>query len=112
MKSITVPELAKVKYSVFNRETGVQEEQFAPFEFKTFLESVVLVDPKFGKDMKTIMTAVRLRDKFKEANPGDVVEVSDEDYSLLKSVVEEPTNGYNPQVMLQMVHYLTALTSA
>lgn len=104
MKKITIPqsiELEDIKDANGNKVV---------IEFKDFVGKTLLADPKFGKAMADILSAVEIKSKL---SAGDgVLELDNEDYEKLLSVAAEPSNAYNPVIVMQLVPFLLAIKNA
>ena len=107
MKTIVIPK--PIMVSFYDKESENKEMLFHEMIFGS-----VLPDAKFGKDMKSILSAVSIKTaliKAVEKNEEEFV-LDDVDWALLKTVVEEPTNGYNPAIVMQLTPFLLAITEA
>lgn len=80
--------------------------------FKSFLVEIILVDPKFGKTSADVLKAVEIRQAFRSASPGDIVEIEDSDWATMAEVVKEPASGYTPVVALQLAEFITCILDA
>ena len=110
MKYIIVPEDIKLTSwagEVMKDESGQQ----ATIRFKDFIIGR-LMDPKFAKDMSTILRAVEI--KAKTNGMGKVLALEDVDFELLADVTRNPSPqySYNPTISHCLVPYLKAITEA
>ena len=112
MKEIKICEPITVTVPVL--KDGKADVESIEFKFDKFLIDTVLVDDKFGKSMKSVMAAVTIRESLNKAvEAGESsFNVDDVHYAVLKDVVEEPTAGYNPRFVYQLVDFLRAVTEA
>jgi hypothetical protein len=78
--------------------------------FKTFVNSTLLVDAKFGKSMADILSAVEMKQKLSECT--DVWELDNADWERLNAVMSEPSAAYNPVVVMQLHTFLLAIKNA
>jgi len=109
MKIVTIPEPISVDFSTTDGEKIKQE-----FKFQDMMFNNVLVDTKFGKDMKSILAAVNIKNVILKAVENNASEfmLDDAEWQLLKDVVEEPTGGYNPAIVIHLTPFLLAVTQA
>ena len=109
MKTITVPETILLHDSnglpVLDRDGNP-----VSVSFKQFVTGTLLVDPKFGKTMADILSAVEIKRKVADAT--DKLELDNSDWEKLNAVAAEPSAGYNPGVVVQLVSFLTAIKDA
>lgn len=77
-----------------------------------FIADTVTNDGYFGKNAKFLMAAMDLCAKFEHAKPGDFVELTDEAYGHVKSVLDSPTGGWNVVVMKQYMPFVRACLEA
>lgn len=110
MKEITVPEAITVTKVYL--DNGEERTATSEITFGEFLEKLILSDPKFGKTMKCILGAVSIREKAQNTPVGEAFSVDDEYFEILKDVIEEPSGGYNPAIVQQLVPFLLAVTEA
>ena len=111
MKKITIPSTIMICNPDGSPAVGANGSTIL-VSFKEFLANTLLVDPKFGKGMAEILSAVELKNKLCSAEPGSEVELDKADYDRLLAVAEEPTNAYNPVVVMQLVPFLNAIKDA
>lgn len=111
MKKITIP--ADVAVVDVNGKTMMDPDgKPLVVTFSEFINKTILVDPKFGKSMADIMSAVEIKNKLTNVTVGSEVEFENSDYDRLKAIVEEPTNAYNPVFVMQMISFLMAVKNA
>ena len=69
--TITVPAPVQVE---FDKQGAPNETDTIEYTFyRNFLSRIVLIDPSFGKDALSVIAAMEIRGKFKDAKPGDKV---------------------------------------
>ncbi len=51
-------------------------------------------------------------EKFSHAEVGDWIELEDEDYATLRTIVEQPTTGWPPSVMVQLIPFSRVVLNA
>jgi hypothetical protein len=66
----------------------------------------------FGKTLDGLMMGLAIRQHFTGSNPGDVVGLPLDQWEALCKAMREPTNGYNPEVMFQLLPMVTAVIDA
>lgn len=82
-----------------------------PFSFAMFISGTITNDESFGRDVKAIIAAAEIETHFREAKPGDLVKLSQDQYDRMKQATESPARPYNPAVMKQAIQYLRAILS-
>jgi len=80
--------------------------------FSGWARDIILVDAKVGVDASTLFLANDLRQKFADVNEGDVVQLTKEEWELMRGIVEKPTGGYSPGGAMQILGYLRAVLDA
>lgn len=90
-------------------ETG--REVMIPLSFKEFVFAR-LMDPKFSKDMETMMRAFEIKTQTEKAT--DYLALEDADWKLLESVTRSPDQqtAYRPDVALSMLPFIRAIVEA
>jgi hypothetical protein len=78
--------------------------------FKDFVCQTLLVDPKFGKGMADLLSAVEIKTRIKEAQ--DEVILENADYERLLEVATSPSVNFNPAVGIQIVDFFLAIKNA
>ena len=78
--------------------------------FKQWVERALLRDPAFGKTAADLLMADDIKTKLEEA--GWLLELSDAEWTKLKTVAEAPAAGYNVVSALQTVSYLRLVLHA
>jgi hypothetical protein len=110
MKYIKVPE--DVKLTTWSGE--VMKDQSGEQAVITFKDFVVgrLMDPKFSKDMSTILRAVEIKGRLEKMEK--VLMLEDIDFELLADATRSPSPqySYNPAISHCLVAYLKAITEA
>lgn len=86
------------------------ENQPMIITFKNFVMNTLLIDNKFGKSMADILSAVEIKNKLSCSD--EELELDFNDWERLSNVAKEPSAGYNPAVVVQIVAFLTAITEA
>lgn len=104
MRYIKIPEPIQLKVP------GTGELVDKPTTFQEWLATTVLSDAKLGKTAKSLMAVADIQQKVEESN--GVLDLNDNEWELLKDVVENPTNGYNTPVGVQLVGFLRAFLNA
>ncbi len=112
MKFIIVPEpvtLFNMSGSRVQREEGGDEP---PWPMLEFLRRWVLADIQWGKSGTMTRASARIEAAFEGAQPGDVVDLADEDHKRLRAIAEDPSHPYNPVIVKQCVRFLDAIDEA
>lgn len=78
--------------------------------FRQFVTTVLLSDPKFGRTMADILSAVEIKNRLAEAV--ETLELDKEDWKKLLAVTEEPSVGYNTVVATQLISFFLAIKNA
>ncbi len=115
-KNLLVPETITLKNLITeapllaqNAETKEVEE--IKISFYSFLVGTLLRDPAFGTNAMTIMHAIDIKDKVKNAEPNTSVEIDDEAYEILLGAIKKPAINFNPEVAIQLGPFLKAILS-
>jgi len=110
MKYIMVPGDIKLT-SWSGDEMKDSDGNQASITFKDFIIGR-LMDPKFSKDMSTILRAVEI--KGKGSKMGKILALEDVDFELLADTTRHPSPNYsyNPAISHCLVPYLKAITEA
>lgn len=109
MKKISIPqnvELVDLSGNPVRDNSGAQ----VTVSFRDFVVNTLLTDPKFGKGMAEILSAVEIKGKVSAATTE--LELDNSDYERLLSIANEPSNPYNPAVVVQLVPFLLAIKNA
>lgn len=109
MKTITIPSPVMLKNSDGLPSLDA-EGRTVTITFQSFVINVLLTDPKFGKGMLDILSAVDIKQKLSSAT--SELELDNADYDRLKTAAVEPTAPYNPVVVIQLAEFLTAIRDA
>lgn len=109
MKKITIPSNVTIVDQT-GKPALDQNSQPVSISFKDFVTNTLLVDPKFGKTMLDVFSAVEIKEKLQTAQ--ETVELENADYERLLAVMTEPTNAYNPVIVIQVVSFLRAIQEA
>lgn len=109
MKTIKIPETVTLKNP---DDSPILDGNGNPvtISFKSFVSTVLLIDPKFGKGMADILSAVEIKQKLSAAT--DTLELDTTDWERLKTVADEPSASYNPVIVMQLVDFLIAIKDA
>ena len=117
-KYLKVPETVVLKNLVTDEHLLVQNPNDLdnPSEIKilfyTFVVGTLLKDPAFGSNAITVMHAIDIKDKLKDAPEGSYVEVDDEAADLLMQVIKQPANPFNPEIAVQLGPFLKSILDA
>lgn len=109
MKTITIPAPVVIK-NPDGSSVVDNEGNFLTITFQSFVSNTLLIDPKFGKGMADILSAVDIKQKLNVATSELVLD--DADYDRLKAVAMEPSSSYNPVIVIQLSSFLTAIRDA
>lgn len=109
MKTITIPENISIKDQNDNFALDSSGKP-ASVSFASFVSNTLLVDAKFGKTLADILNAVSIKTKLTLAK--ETLELENDEWEKLYEVAKEPTNGYNPLIVMQLVPFLTAIRDA
>jgi len=103
IRIIQPPETVLVKL-----DDGKEEE----FPFSRFIQAMLNM-PEWGKDWRTVQAAIEI-DKACTAANGGAFELSDRPYDLLRSVAENPSQGYliHPLILRHVSTYFEAIFDA
>lgn len=85
--------------------------------FEVFFKGIILVDDRWGKNIKTLTSLMDLRDKTKvlsynDNNPNKILELTDEEWQLCLNICEEPQNGYNVNAASALFSHIKDLKEA
>lgn len=109
MKTIKIPNPVTIK-NQDGSDALDQNNQPITVSFKDFVIGTLITDPKFGKTMAGIFAAVDIKKRL--SNTTDTIEMDSSDWQILHEVASEPTIGYNPTVVVQLVDFLLAIKNA
>lgn len=96
-----------MRYIRFPSPITIQE---TTLDFRTWLSESILIDPKLGKTAQTVMAAADIRERLSKTD--GPLELSDNEWMMLKEVIEEPTGGYNTAVAIHCTPFLRAFLEA
>jgi hypothetical protein len=82
-----------------------------PVTFQTFMNGNALIDSRFGVDLKTVKLARDIHVAMMTAADGTFA-LSEEAWSILKSVVESPKNGYDVAKAILCLSFFDAVLEA
>lgn len=106
MPTITVP--ASVTITV-NEDTG----ETILFTFADhFMNRTILRDQQFGVSSEWLYAACEIRGLIKGAMGGDIITLTEDQYSKLVQVVKRPSQPYNPQIMIECRAFVDAVLKA
>lgn len=116
-KLLTVPDLVYLKNIITDEDIKTKDPKTeeminVTISFYMFLISSVLKEQCFGANAMTVMHAIDIKDKVKEAKPGDIVEIEDEAWDLLSKAVKSPAQPFNTEVAIQLGSYFKAILNA
>ena len=81
--------------------------------FEAFVKGTLLVDPKFGRSMADILSAVEIKNQLEKLNlDAEELHLEYDDWERLQKIAMEPSSGYNPLVVMQISEFLTAIRDA
>lgn len=83
-----------------------------PWTFHRYLSVLVFDDQKLGDGRKSAKAVKRVHKLFKDAKPGDVVQVESEDWDKVKAVIEEPSIKQAGSLTAQFVDFMDAWCDA
>lgn len=109
MKTIIIPQPIAI-YDLAGNPMLDQSGNPVVINFKTFVSSTLLVDPKYGKTLNDILSAVEVKTKLVLAE--DKLELDDEHWERLVTVLKDPSNPYLPHVVMQILPFLLAIRDA
>lgn len=66
----------------------------------------------FGKTLDQLMLGFSIRQSFLGCKPGDVIGMALKEWELLCASLREPTSGYNPEVMFQLLPMVRSILDA
>lgn len=109
MKTITIPSDVVLKNA---DETPALDPngQAVVFTFKDFLTKTVLLDPKFGSGMMSILAAVDMKNQLDKG--GVDLHVEDTHWDKLMEVIMSPSSSFNPLIAMQIVGFFLAIKNA
>lgn len=107
MRYIQIP----APIEIVGRDAEGNDTEPVELSFDRWLINNPLLDPEWGKDTRSLFMAHDIKHKVKRLD-GDVLELSDAEWSKLKAVVEKPTNGLNTFLALQIVDFMRAVIDA
>lgn len=93
-------------------EQPMRSKDEEPMTMRKFVIQAALNDPKFGKGAVNSLAGARVLSKFDKAAAGTWVKLDEEDYKLLKDVIQNPTNGFNPHIAIQCAEFIEAIEQA
>lgn len=77
--------------------------------FQEFL-GLMLRDAKFATGMNTVLSACKIQQRMESAS--DALHMDESEHSLLQSVVESPSGGYNPLFAMELAPFMIAVRDA
>lgn len=109
MRNILIPN--DIKNPVSPEENGGVDPGNISF-VQDFLLKAVLRDPRWGKDLESLMAAADLKELFMNAQPGQVISVSEGLWDKMAEIIQRPSNPYNPTVMVACMPFFNAIMRA
>lgn len=100
---------AAIQVELMDKDGSRKHEYFA---FPQFIEAL-LNSSEWGKNWRTVQNAMEIDKACKNAE-GNVFEISDRPYEMLKQVAENPEQGYliHPLILRQIGSYFEAILDA
>lgn len=86
-------------------------ERSSKFSFWDFLKTRTK-DAAFGKDLDGVLMAMAIRQHFSGEAIGEVVGLTLDQWEPLCDSVRSPSDGYNPEVMAQLLPFARAILDA
>lgn len=84
-----------------------------PFSFAGgFIKQTILRDRQWGVSTDMLYCAMDIRTVFEHAEPGTSVQLSEDQHKRLCEVVKQPSDPYNPFVMIHGKAFLDAILKA
>ncbi len=105
---VTVP--ADIELNIENPMT--QKVVKANRDFYSLIKERTSDPGHFGKTVDALMTGLAIRQHFTGAKPGDVIGLELGEWNTLCAALREPSNGYNPEVMFQLLPMVKAVLDA
>lgn len=115
MKKVTIKIPRAVSLVGLNGLPVVMDEdgKQAVITFNLFVKGTLLVDPKFGRSMADILSAVEIKNQLDRLDSdAKELDLEYDDWDRLNKVAAEPSSGYNPVVVMQISEFLTAIRDA
>jgi hypothetical protein len=110
--------MAEIRYVTIPSDRAVTIEALdgpreSKFSFWEFLKGRTK-DAAFGRDLDGVLTAMAIRQHFAAgvAGVGEVVGLTLEQWEPLCEAVRKPSDGYNPEVMAQLMPFARAILDA
>jgi len=76
--------------------------------FISFIQNDILSDVQFGRDFEHLQVAYRIH----KAVAQPTIELTNSDHQILKSVMQKPTNGYQPTMAIHLMPFFNAILEA
>jgi hypothetical protein len=108
IRYVTIP--AAIELSIDNPMTG-KSVKFTR-DFEAFIKERTNDNGHFGKTLDTLMLGFAIRQAFLGAKAGSAIGLTLEQWDALCKSLREPTGGYNPEVMFQMLPMVRAVLDA
>lgn len=105
---VTIP--ANIELSVDNPMTGKPTK--AARDFYSLVKDRTNDAGYFGKSLDALMMGLAIRQAFTECKPGDIIGLPLEQWEVLCKAFREPSTGYNPEVMFQLLPMVRAVLDA
>lgn len=108
IRYVTVP--ADITVILAHPQTGLPAA--IERDFETFVKERTRDAVVFGRNLDGIMTGVAVRQAFASCQPGDVIGLPLDQWQALCQATREPQDGYNPEVMFQVLPHAQAILDA
>lgn len=108
VRYVTVPR--DIEVSILNQQTGKPVSGKRSFE--DFVKDRTNDPTHFGKTLDDLMLGYAVRTAFFNCKPGDVIGLTLEQWEGFCKALREPSTGYNPEVMFQLLPMVLAILDA
>ena len=115
MRYLKIPETIFVKDANGRQlvvKTGENKVEPVTVSMHNFLTNTVLKAAKYCENAVSVMKAIDLAEAVEEAAPNSYIEMSEEDYALLKEACETTSVPFNPEIALQLGPFIKAILKA
>lgn len=82
------------------------------FSFAQFVNGRLDDEQFFGRSLPALESRISIRRAFEGRAPGDVVELREDDWSLLAASIQTPSRPYIPALTEQILPFFYAVTKA
>ncbi len=109
IRYVTIPEPLTLK-----RAINVQTKEPVKLGFSDFIMDLILMDPLWRNpnDRSWIDAARRIKTKFENAKPSDVIDLDSTLWDKLNQVANRPTKDYPPTLMPDIFDFIYAIAYA